>query len=198
MFGSLPSSLINSERRSQLSLHIWKLLFLTSLVTTASYAADEYKPDIWVPMHAVDDDGTMNTIGRVGIRQVGSGVEFRPHLGDLAPGLHGFHIHESPSCEPADIDGELTPAGAAGDHLDPMSHDDHASPWRDGHLGDLPALYVSDEGAADHSVFKPGITLDDIRGRALVIHEDGDTYTNEPDSSGGGGARVACGVVPGA
>lgn len=175
---------------------IWRLVAPLLLVTAGAYAADE-QPALWVEIHAVDQDGTKEAIGRIGVREVGnSGLEFRPELQGLAPGIHGFHIHENPDCAPAVVDGETTPAGAAGDHLAP-SGNDHAAPWKEGHLGDLPALYVTGEGVADHPVFKPGITLDDIRDHALVIHEGGDTYTDEPDPSGGGGTPAACGIATG-
>ena len=35
----------------------------------------------------------------------------------------------------------------------------------------------------------------DLKGKALIVHAGGDTYRDEPPL-GGGGARVACGVVP--
>ncbi len=37
--------------------------------------------------------------------------------------------------------------------------------------------------------------LADIQGRAIVIHEGGDNYTDSPENGGGKG-RIACGVVP--
>ena len=39
------------------------------------------------------------------------------------------------------------------------------------------------------------LTLADVRGRSLIIHEGGDNYTDTPEN-GGGKARIACGVVP--
>ena len=39
------------------------------------------------------------------------------------------------------------------------------------------------------------VKLSDLRGRALVIHEGGDNYTDNPENGGGKG-RIACGVVP--
>jgi Cu-Zn family superoxide dismutase len=37
--------------------------------------------------------------------------------------------------------------------------------------------------------------VDDLRGHALMIHEGGDNYSDQPKPLGGGGARIACGVV---
>jgi len=35
----------------------------------------------------------------------------------------------------------------------------------------------------------------DLKGRALMIHAGGDNYSDQPQPLGGGGARIACGVV---
>jgi Cu-Zn family superoxide dismutase len=35
----------------------------------------------------------------------------------------------------------------------------------------------------------------DLAGRAITIHAGGDNYSDNPKKLGGGGARVACGVV---
>lgn len=39
------------------------------------------------------------------------------------------------------------------------------------------------------------LTTADLTGGAIVIHAGGDNYSDSPDKLGGGGARVACGVV---
>jgi Cu-Zn family superoxide dismutase len=41
----------------------------------------------------------------------------------------------------------------------------------------------------------PRLKLSDIQGRALVIHEGGDNYSDTPENGGGKG-RIACGVIP--
>ena len=41
----------------------------------------------------------------------------------------------------------------------------------------------------------PHLTLADAKGRSIVIHAGGDDYSDQPAPSGGGGARIACGVV---
>ena len=41
------------------------------------------------------------------------------------------------------------------------------------------------------------LKLEDVAGRALVIHEGGDNYSDTPKPLGGGGVRMACGVIPG-
>lgn len=125
------------------------------------------------------------------------GVVFKPNLTGLTPGLHGFHIHQNGDCSVAMKDGEKVLGGAAGGHFDPEKTDKHDMPWSEkGHEGDLPALFVDNDGSALHPVFAPELELDDIQGRAIMIHADGDNYSDSPEPLGGGGARVACGVIP--
>ncbi|NES46128.1 superoxide dismutase family protein, partial [Moorena sp. SIO2C4] len=35
----------------------------------------------------------------------------------------------------------------------------------------------------------------DLKGHSLIIHAQGDNYSDIPKPLGGGGARVACGVI---
>jgi superoxide dismutase, Cu-Zn family len=60
--------------------------------------------------------------------------------------------------------------------------------------GDLPLLNATDNGI-NQTVTVARLKLVDVQGRALVIHEGGDTYSDNPENGGGKG-RVACGVVP--
>ncbi|MFQ5544838.1 MAG: superoxide dismutase family protein, partial [Acidiferrobacterales bacterium] len=65
----------------------------------------------------------------------------------------------------------------------------------EGHLGDLPALYVDGDGNATYPILAPRLRVADLRGRSLMIHSGGDNYSDNPKKLGGGGARMACGVV---
>lgn len=126
-------------------------------------------------------------IGVVEAEQNRYGVVFKPDIEGLSPGLHGFHVHEYPKC--ADN------GKAAGGHFDPHHTGVHKGPFDDsGHLGDLPALYVNDNGIAKHPVLAPRLELSDLIGHSLIIHKDGDNYSDTPKPLGGGGARVACGL----
>jgi Cu-Zn family superoxide dismutase len=86
-------------------------------------------------------------------------------------------------------------AGAAGGHYDPAATNVHGTPWGDGHLGDLPPLYVEANGAVNQAVLAPRLKLSDLQGRALMIHAGGDNHSDHPAALGGGGARVVCGVI---
>lgn len=152
--------------------------------------------EISVSMNAVDEKGAGKAIGTVTISENQYGLVFTPDLEGLSPGLHGFHVHENGDCGPSQKDGKVTPAGAAGGHFDPKKSGQHGAPWGEGHLGDLPALYVNKEGQASNAVLSPRLRkLDDVKGRALMIHAGGDNYSDEPQPLGGGGARMACGVI---
>lgn len=150
--------------------------------------------DTSVTLHAVDAHGVGQALGDVRVTPNEHGLVFTPNLRGLPGGLHGFHLHQNPSCDPADVNGTHTPAGAAGGHYDPQNTGKHGSPWGDGHLGDLPALYVDADGNARQPVLAPRLKEADLKGRSLMVHAGGDNFADHPQPLGGGGARVACGV----
>ncbi|WP_428818616.1 superoxide dismutase [Cu-Zn] SodC [Microbulbifer sp. MCCC 1A16149] len=143
----------------------------------------------------LDSSGVGSMLGTVTITESPHGLVFTPSLKGLPSGLHGFHLHENGSCEPAMKDGKKVPGLAAGSHYDPKKTGQHGMPWGDGHLGDLPALYVDNDGNASEPVLAPRLKKSDLKGRALVIHAGGDNYSDNPKPLGGGGARFACGVI---
>ena len=151
--------------------------------------------DIVVPMNAVNETGVGASVGSVTISASKFGLVFTPSLNGLSPGLHGFHVHQNPSCEMKEKDGKPVAALAAGGHYDPAASNKHGTPWGDGHLGDLPPLYVDATGAATQPVLAPRLKLADLSGHALVAHAGGDNHSDQPAALGGGGARVACGVI---
>ena len=161
-------------------------------------AAPAFAAEIVVTLALAEPAGPGAGIGSVRIVETPYGLAFYPQLKGLAPGLRGFHVHEKPSCAPAtQANGAMVPALAAGGHLDPAGTNKHGEPWGDGHLGDLPPLYVAADGSAVQPVLGPRLKLADVRGRALMVHAGGDNYADHPAPLGGGGARVACGVIGG-
>lgn len=148
-----------------------------------------------VEMHKVNAEGIEQSIGTVAIEHTEHGVLLTPSLTGLEPGVYGFHVHKHASCEPAENDsGEMTAALSAGGHYDPEETGTHQGPYGDGHLGDLPVLTVNKDGEANLPVLAPRLSMEDMPGRSLMIHAGGDTYSDDPHL-GGGGARMACGVV---
>lgn len=116
-------------------------------------------------------------VGTVVASETRYGVVFTPAPAGLPPGLHGFHVHTNPSCQPALQDGKPTPALAAGGHFDPKGSNAHGLPWGDGHLGDLPPLYVDPNGNAVQPVLAPRLKLADLKGHALMVHAGAATIT---------------------
>lgn len=172
-------------------MNIRPILIATLLATsTFALAGEQY-----VVIHAISDEGIGAIIGTVKLSDTATGLAFDPDLGGLTPGLHGFHVHEKPGCGTADKDGKQTAGHAAGGHYDPHKSGKHAGPQGEGHQGDLPALEVNEKGEAVKVLLAPHLKLADIKGRALMIHAGGDNYSDAPKPLGGGGPRVACGVI---
>lgn len=158
-----------------------------------AHAGDALK----LPMHEVNAQGGGALRGEVVITEGAYGLVIQPDLKGLPAGIHGFHFHENPSCAPMQKDGQWVAALAAGGHFDPEKTGTHAGPFGQGHLGDLPALYVDAEGRANYPVLAPRLkSLAQIKGRALMLHAGGDNHQDHPAPLGGGGARLVCGVVP--
>jgi len=155
--------------------------------------------EIVVKLNMAEATGTGAAVGTVRIVETPYGLVFYPTLTGLpSPGLHGFHVHENPSCDPKENAGKPVPALAAGGHYDPQGTKKHGEPWGDGHLGDLPALFVATDGTASNPVLAPRMkTLADVDKRSLMVHIGGDNHSDHPAALGGGGARIACGVIGG-
>ncbi len=168
-------------------------VFLFCLLGAASADAVEAV----VTLNTADPNGVGTPVGSVRIVETPYGLAFYPALNGLAPGLHGFHVHENPSCA-AGMQGTVSvPALAAGGHLDPKGSNTHAEPWGAGHLGDLPTLYVGPDGRAVNPVLAPRLKFADVLKRSLMVHAGGDNHSEHPVTLGGGGARIACGVIGG-
>ena len=55
---------------------------------------------------------------------------------------------------------------------------------------------VNNDGKATQPVVAPRLkTLDEVKGKALMIHVGGDNMSDSPQPLGGGGERFACGVI---
>lgn len=165
---------------------LFSFLFV-SILASLSFAV--YAEQIVVPIHLVSKAGTGKNIGTLTLSDATCGVLINPNLHDLSPGLHGFHIHVNPDCSNNGL--------AAGDHLDPEKTQSHLGPYStQGHLGDLPVLIVDKKGNAILPTLAPRFTLAAIKGHAIMIHVGGDNYSDTPTKLGGGGNRIACGVIP--
>lgn len=161
-----------------------RLIILSlALVSGVVFAAS-----VKIPVSLIKPGDHDQKMGYVVAKDTQYGLLLTPYLKDLPPGIHGFHIHVNPSCAKEGM--------AAGGHLDPNHTGKHLGPYNpNGHLGDLPVLIVNKDGDATLPVLAPRLTVKDIEGHSLMIHAGGDNYSDYPEKLGGGGARIACGVI---
>ncbi len=90
----------------------------------------------------------------------------------------GFHIHENGDCSNQFAD--------TGNHYNP---DNTPHPC---HAGDLPPL-MSNQGYAWTAFYDARITIPEIIGRSVIIHDMPDDFTTQ--LSGNSGEKIACGVI---
>jgi superoxide dismutase, Cu-Zn family len=175
-------------------MRVWKLgmVALAWIAGAGAAAAVELRAE----MHRAMASGPSEAVGTVTIADSAQGAVVKTDLKGLPAGPHGFHVHEHGSCEHAMTNGQTVPAGAAGGHFDPQNTGKHAGPQGEGHLGDLPVLQVAANGTATGTLTAPRIKdVSMLRGKAVMIHAGGDNYSDQPAPLGGGGARLACGVL---
>ncbi|MCM3571456.1 superoxide dismutase family protein [Neobacillus mesonae] len=128
-------------------------------------------------------------------------IQINASIDGLEPGHHGFHIHEKGICKP---DAEEGPFTTAGGHFNPDGKQ------HSGHAGDLPSLYVKEDGRAEYSARFDRIKMDQLEGLAVIVHSNPDNFGNIPDhyqtegksgpdeatlKTGDAGDRQACGVI---
>lgn len=168
------------------------LLLPAILFSSSSFAAE-----VTVTMNEALPEGNGKALGTVTVTETAYGLLFTPNLTGLTTGIHGFHLHENPSCAAGQKEGKSVPALAAGGHFDPQKTGVHLGPYSDkGHLGDLPGLVVNADGTANYPVLAPRLkSLTELKQHALMIHAGGDNYADHPMALGGGGARMVCGVI---
>jgi len=167
---------------------VYCLVLLAGIMSTV-------RADITVTIKETHEKSVGNPLGTVSLSASDYGTVFTIKIKGLSPGVHGFHVHQNPDCGPETKDGKSVPGLAAGGHYDPKKTGKHGAPWGTGHLGDLPALQATLNGTVRTAVLAPRIKLSDLRGRSLMIHARGDNYSDNPKPLGGGGARMACGVI---
>jgi superoxide dismutase, Cu-Zn family len=133
-------------------------------------------------------------IGSATLSQTPYGVLIRIDVGELPPGEHGFHVHQTGKCEPADT------FMSAGGHFEPAGRKHGYKTEGGPHAGDMPNLIVAKDGTLTAAIVNPRVALDngpasvfDQDGSALVIHAKPDDYASQP--AGDAGDRIACAVI---
>jgi Cu-Zn family superoxide dismutase len=168
-----------------------------TILIASALAGTAQGQELRAEMYLITPEAAEQPIGTILISSAPAGARFVADLQGLPPGQHGFHVHENGDCGPGPTDdGTATPGMAAGEHYDPEGTKAHRGPDGQGHLGDLPFLTVLEDGKGVGEAIAPRIKdTAQLKGRALIIHAGGDNYSDEPKPLGGGGARVACGII---
>lgn len=129
-----------------------------------------------------------NTRGELTFTQDAKGIHVTGSFTGLAFGEHGFHIHEKGDCSAPD-------GASAGGHFNPTSSPHGARDAAERHVGDLGNLKADPYGMARLDITDEKISLDgpnSIIGKAVIIHEKVDDYSQPTGNAGG---RIACGVI---
>lgn len=176
---------------------LFKLSFLTILIICCCFTISRVASaeELITKIHKISTAGVGEEIGTITFTDSNERLLVAVRLKKLAPGEHGMHIHENPSCDPADKDGKITAGQKAGPHYDPKKTAMHKGPSGGGHVGDLPKIIFDKNEESKSLLFVEGLKVTDIKGRSVIIHEGGDNYSDEPKPLGGGGIRIACGVL---
>jgi Cu-Zn family superoxide dismutase len=140
-------------------------------------------------------------------------VEMRRGGPAAADAFHGFHIHAN-----ADA------AGCVADAAQPSNtwFTSAGGHWKSGdqthgqHVGDMPSVFVNANGSVQARFTVSRIPLDELAGKAVVLHAGPDNFGNVPlggaidqytangaeataktQNTGNAGDRIACGVIAG-
>jgi Cu-Zn family superoxide dismutase len=117
------------------------------------------------------------------------GIRVVADIEGIAPGNHGFHIHEYGDCSAPD-------GTSAGAHFNPEGKPHGAPTSQNRHVGDLGNIPANAEGKAHYEWTDPVITFTGTRsiiGRAIIVHADEDDLKSQP--TGNAGPRIACGII---
>jgi len=165
---------------------------------------DAARPALTTTLH--DADGMR--IGTATLTAMTGGAVVTVTAHSLAAGYHGLHIHTIGLCEP-DSPSPTDPT-IIGDFLSAGGHLAHDDQTHGEHAGDLPSLYVGQDGRGTVTfatdAFTPAELLD-ADGSAVMVHEGRDNYANIPDryapdgpdldtlKTGDSGPRIACAAL---
>ena len=125
--------------------------------------------------------------GTATVSPAADGVKITIRVAHVPPGAHGIHIHEKGNC------GDT--GKAAGGHFNPQSAP-HGFLPKDGaahaHAGDMGNIQVGADGTGALALTLPGLTVDGVVGRAIILHEKVDDFSQPTGNAGG---RIGCGVI---
>ena len=159
-------------------------------LTAFAAACASIAPSGWAAVATLEATKGNTASGTVSFVQKGDKVVVTARVTGLAPGAHGFHVHEKGDCSTPD-------AMSAGGHFNPTGkpHGDPNVP--DHHAGDMPMLQADASGnamlSAELGPMTVGSGVTDIVGKSVIVHKDPDDFKTQP--TGNSGPRVACGVI---
>lgn len=170
------------------------IILLCGIITGCSGYTDR---PITIPLHQTIacGNGTGETLGKATFYNTSEGLKICVKASHISSGQHGFHIHQNADCSASSKNGKLEKAGNAGGHYDPLASYHHDGPYGSGHKGDLPPLYANESGNIDMCIVAPRLKINDILNRSVIIHAGGDNFSDYPHALGGGGERIACGII---
>lgn len=163
--------------------------------STAMGPATDMSQATMVTGRAVLRDAQGTEVGTATFTQEGDGVRIEYQLTSLPAGEHGFHLHQTGSCQAPTFE-------SAGGHFNPDNRSHGFNHPQGPHAGDLPNITISDPGDTvtgdyvnDRITLAEGASnsLFDADGTALIVHAQPDD--NESQPSGNAGDRIACGVI---
>ena len=150
-----------------------------------------------VEVKQINGFGVGDKLGTITLKDTKEGLQVTAQINGLPPGNNGMHFHVKPTCEAGIEDGKKVAGVAAGGHY---GHDhmmmemDMNDPIHMEHMknmkpkGDLPPLLTDANGSSTATVYGSKLTLAELRGRSLMIH-------NGPDQDGKSGAKIACAII---
>ncbi|SDM75967.1 superoxide dismutase family protein [Bacillus sp. OK048] len=164
---------------------IWILILF--ILLTGCLEKDITKLDV----EMVNEKG--ESVGKVTIQEVSSGVKMKFKLKGLPPGVHAVHIHDMGTCKAPNFK-------SAGKDLNPDKKKHGLLHPKGAHPGDLPNLIVEPDGSVKAELKAPQVTLKEGKaslltkdGTSLIIHEGKDDGMSQPE--GDVGKRIACGKI---
>lgn len=124
--------------------------------------------------------------GQLRLEQTKEGLKITGELSFLPPGEHGFHIHEFGDCSDSGKN--------AGAHYNPKDkpHGHALKDPKKSHPGDMGNITATPGGKSTVAVTLPKLELKNVAGRAVVVHEKADDFSQP---AGNAGARIACGAI---
>lgn len=102
-------------------------------------------------------------------------------VGSNGESVFGFHVHSGGECQGTE------PFMVAAGHYDPVGR---LHPY---HAGDLPPLFGTVDGYAFSVFLTDRFSVNDVKGRTVILHAMPDDFTSQP--AGNAGGRIACGEI---